>query len=75
LNDHQFIFAEKGQTMAKYINNDILNTTQKTHCCATRTTHTYTIHTNGGELVCSGKVGSSCSTAYLNCRYWLWIVI
>ena len=43
--------------MAKRINSDLQNTTHKTKDRETRTRQT-----TRGELRCSGRVGSSCST-------------
>jgi hypothetical protein len=42
----------------KGTNNDLQNTTQKTSDRATRT-----LLKTGGELTCSGRVGSFCSTS------------
>jgi hypothetical protein len=44
--------------MAKRINSDLQNTTHKTKDRETRTRQT-----TRGELRCSGRVGSSCSTS------------
>ena len=43
---------------SKSTNNDVQNTMQKTNDRATRT-----LLITGGELWCSGRVGSSCSTS------------